>query len=474
MNLSRFATVAAALSVALVPATAPAAPRSDAAGEAQFRAIFKEMVETDTSAATGDCTLLANRIAARMQAAGFPGANMRIIVPDGAPKAGNLVAWLPGKDPKAKAVLMLGHIDVVNAFRADWTRDPFTLIEEDGQFYGRGVSDMKSQDAIWVDNMIRYNAEQYRPKRTIKMALTCGEEGGGFVNGASWLAEHERDLMDAGLGLTEGGGGDLDADGKKLAVTVMAAEKIFSAFSLEITGPGGHSSKPRNDNLIIALGQALANFRTLSFPTELNDNSRKYFTTLAPRVAPEVGGAMRKVLADPQDPAANAVLDRSVSYHAMLRTTCIPTLVEGGHAPNAQPQRAKALVNCRSLPGSSLDEVEAALVKTVDNPQIKVTRTITGGVRAPAPPLTPQLMGPIEKVAAKVFPGVPVTPMQETFGTDAGRLVAVGVPVYGFSALFRGDDAGNIHGLNEHISVQSVMDARAFMYPLIKLYAEAN
>lgn len=468
MTAPRFASLAAALTLGLAPLAAQAAP----ADEAAFRAIFKEMVETDTSAATGDCTLLANRIATRMQAAGFPAASMRLIVPDGAPKAGNLVAWLPGKDPEAKAVLMLGHIDVVNAFRADWTRDPFTLIEENGQFYGRGVSDMKSQDAIWVDNMIRYKAEGFHPKRTIKMALTCGEEGGGFLNGASWLAEHERDLVDAGLGLTEGGGGDLDADGKRLAVTVMAAEKIFSAFSLEITGPGGHSSKPRNDNLIIALGQALANFKTLSFPTELNDNSRKYFTALAPQAEPEVGAAMRKILADPQDPGANAILDRSVSYHAMLRTTCIPTLVEGGHAPNAQPQRAKALVNCRSLPGSSLDDIEAALVKAVDNPQIKVTRTITGGVRAPAPPLTPQLMGPIEKVAAKVFPGVPVTPMQETFGTDAGRLTAVGVPVYGFSALFRGDDAGNIHGLNEHISVQSVMDGRDFMYRLIKLYAE--
>ena len=328
MTASRFATVAAALAVAMAPLAAQAAP----ADEAAFRAIFKEMVETDTSAATGDCTLLANRIATRMQAAGFPAANMRLIVPEGAPKAGNLVAWLPGKDPKAKAVLMLGHIDVVNAFRADWTRDPFTLIEENGQFYGRGVSDMKSQDATWVDNMIRYNAEGFHPKRTIKMALTCGEEGGGFLNGASWLAEHERDLVDAGLGLTEGGGGDLDADGKRLAVTVMAAEKIFSAFSLEITGPGGHSSKPRNDNLIIALGQALANFKTLSFPTELNDNSRKYFTALAPQVEPQVGAAMRKILTDPQDPGANAILDRSVSYHAMLRTTCIPTLVEIGRA----------------------------------------------------------------------------------------------------------------------------------------------
>jgi len=468
MNISRFAAALAGLALAL----ASSAARAEQPGEAAFRAMFKEMIETDTSAATGDCTLLANRIAARMQAAGFPAANLQVLVPDGAPKAGNLVAWLPGRDPKAKPVLMLGHIDVVNAFRADWERDPFTLIEENGQFYGRGVSDMKSQDAMWADNMVRYHAEGYRPRRTIRMALTCGEEGGGFVNGADWLAHNHRDLVDAGIGLTEGGGGDLDADGKRLAVTVMAAEKIFSTFSLEITGPGGHSSKPRNDNIIEALGQALANLRTLSFPTELNDNSRRYFTALAPRVAPEVGEAMRRILVDPQDPAANAILNRSVSYNAMLRTTCIPTMVEGGHAVNAQPQRARAVINCRSLPGSPVSAIQAALVKAVDNPRITVTPMIAGPDRAPAPPLTPEVMGPIEKVAPAVFPGVPVTPMQETFGTDAGRLTAVGVPTYGFSALFRGDDAGNIHGLNEHIAVQSVLDGRDFMYRLVKAYAD--
>ena len=447
-----------------------------AAGEAGFRAIFKEMVETDTSDMTGDCTVLVDKIAARMQAAGFPAQDLHRFTPEGAPKAGNLVAVLPGRDPNAKAVLMLGHIDVVNARREDWTRDPFVLIEEGGQFYGRGVSDMKSQDAIWVDNMIRYYAEGYRPPRTIKMALTCGEEG-GFLNGASWLSQNQRQLIDAGIVLTEGGGGDLDAAGHKLAVTVMAAEKIFAVFVLETTGPGGHSSKPRPENPIITLAQALANLKTLAFPAELNTNSRAYFTALAPRVDAETGAAIRKLLADPLDPAANAALDRQVSWRAMLRTTCIPTQLEGGHAVNAQPQRARAIINCRLLPGSPLESAKAALVAAVNNPAVKVTDATPGSgsgrtERAPPPPLTAQVMGPIEQVAAKVFPGVPVTPMQETFGTDAGRLVAVGIPTYGFSALFRGDDAGNIHGLNEHISVQSVMEGRDFMYRLIKVYAE--
>ena len=406
-----------------------------------------------------------------MTHAGFPARDLHIFTPDGAPKAGNLVAILPGRDPKLRAVLMLGHIDVVNARREDWVRDPFTLIEEDGQLFGRGVSDMKAQDAIWADTLVRYHNEGYRPARTVKMALTCGEEG-GFENGAQWLARNQRDLIDAGIALTEGGGGALDAEGHRLAVTVMAAEKVFSNYELEVTGPGGHSSLPRLENPIVTLGQALASLRDLNFPAELNANSRAYFTALAPRVDAQTGAAMRRLLVDPADASANALVNRSVAYHAMLRTTCIPTLVEGGHAVNAQPQRARATINCRSLPGSPLAGVEAALVAAVNDPRVKVTSAPVGPARAPAPPLTPRVMAPIVLVAASVFPGVPVTAMQETFGTDAGRLTAVGIPTYGFSALFRGDDAGNIHGLNEHIAVQSVLDGREFMYSLIKTYAE--
>ena len=240
------------------------------------------------------------------------------------------MAVLPGTDRQAKAVLMLGHIDVVNARREDWARDPFVMIEEGGEFYGRGVSDMKAQDAIWADSMVRYHAEGYRPKRTIKMALTCGEEPGDFVNGAGWLAKNQRELIDAGLSLSEGGGGDLDAKGNKLAITVMAAEKTSANFTFEITGPGGHSSKPRPDNVITALGKALGNLDGLKFPTEVNGFTRAYLTALAPRVDAETGAAIRRLLADPQDAAANAMINKSVSWNAMLRTTCIPTLLEGG------------------------------------------------------------------------------------------------------------------------------------------------
>ena len=460
-----------ALCAVLLTLTAsPGAAMAQAPGEAAFHAMFKEMVETDTSVVSGDCTALVAKIDARMKAAGFPAQDLHVFIPPGAPKAGALVAIYPGRDPKAKAVLELGHIDVVNAIRADWVRDPYILMEENGQFFGRGVSDMKAQDAIWADNLVRYHQEGYRPRRTIKMALTCGEEG-GFLNGANWLAQNQRELIDAGVALTEGGGGDLDARGQKLAVTVMAAEKTFVNAELEVTGAGGHSSRPRPDNPIYILAQALVNLRRLEFPAELNAWNRPYFEALAPRVDSELRQAIETVLTSPQDPAANAVLNRSVTYHAVLRTTCIPTLIDGGHAPNAQPQRVRVTVNCRTLPGASIEALKAAIVTAVDNPQVKVSVTVPAP-RPLGPVLTPAVMDPIRTVAAQVYPGVPVTPMQETFGTDAGYLNAVGIPTYGFSALFRGDDAGNIHGLNEHISIQSVMDGRAFMYRLIKLYAD--
>jgi acetylornithine deacetylase/succinyl-diaminopimelate desuccinylase-like protein len=467
-------TLLAATAAAATALTAAPATRAQSPADGAFRAMFKEMVETDTSVATGDCTLLANKIAARLRASGFPAAQIRVLVPDDQPKAGNIVAVLPGANPQSGAVLMLGHLDVVNANREDWVRDPFAMIEEGGQFYGRGVSDMKSQDAIWADAIVRYNAEGYKPARTIKLALTCGEEGGGFTNGASWLARNHKDLIDATIALTEGGGGDLDASGRKLAVTVMGGEKATTGFTLELTGPGGHSSKPRNDNIIIALGQALANLKNLNFPTELNDVSRAYLTALAPRVDEESGAAMRTILASPQDTAAIATLRRNVSWNAMLRTTCIPTLIEGGHASNAQPQRVRATINCRMLPGESLAAVREAIVAAVNNPDVKVTGGAGGRARPPTPPLTPAVMGPIEKIAAELWPGVPVAPIQETFATDAGALIGAGVPTYGFSALFRGDDAGNIHGLNEHISVQAVLEGREFLYRLIKAYAEQN
>lgn len=457
-------TAAAAL---LDPGFALAASAAD---EAQFRAIFKEMVETDTSDATGNCTALVKKVAARMVAAGFPAANLHIIVPPDDLEAGNLVAVYPGRDLSAKAVLLLGHIDVVNAPREDWTRDPFVLIEEDGQFYGRGTSDMKAQDAVWVDTLLRMQKEAARPKRTVKVALTCGEEAGGFTNGAGWLAEHHKDLIDAGIALTEGGGGELDDDGRRLAVTVMGAEKDAANVNFELTGSGGHSSKPRKDNLINRMSALLTRVDGIDHSIELNSHNRAYFAGLAPRIGGERGAAMSRLLENPNDASAAATLKAIPAWRAMLGTTCIPTLIEGGHAFNAQPQRVKATVNCRLLQPGDYTGLADRINHVLGESQARVD--IVGASRPKAPLLTETIMRPVREAAAEVFPGIPVLEMQETFGTDSSRLIAIGIPTYGISGMFRGFDSGNIHGVNEHIGVRSVMDGRAFLYRLVRIYAD--
>ncbi len=462
------------LAVLLLGATlsAGAAHGQPQPGEAAFRAIFKEMADTDTSAASGSCTVLVDKLVTRMKAAGFPEQDLHVFTPPQDPRAGILVAVYPGTDPKAKAVLMLGHIDVVNAKREDWTRDPFTLVEEGGYFYARGVTDMKTQDAIWVDNLLRYNAEKYRPRRTIKMALTCGEEGGGFVNGAAWLAQNQRDLIDAGVALNEGGGGEIDAGGKRIAHTIMAADKTSSNFILEATNPGGHSSRPRPDNAIFELAAALQRVSTINFPIELNDANRPYFIGMAPIVGGEMGEAMKAIVKDPTDEKAGAILDRSPLWRAMARPVCTATMLEGGHATNALPQRARATINCRLLPGSKRDVIQAAVIKAVDNPAIKVIPPDRPPTNASIPPMTATVMAPIQKISQEIWPGVPVLPMQHTGGTDGRSLIAVGIPTFGVDGVFRDPDGGNLHGLNERVGVQSVMEARAFLYRLVKAYAE--
>ncbi len=310
-------------------------------GLERFRSIYKELVETNTTLSAGDCTEAALRMSVRLKAAGYPAEDMKIFVPDGHPKEGGLIAVLHGTDPNAKAILMLAHVDVVEAKREDWTRDPFKLIEEDGYFYGRGTSDMKAQAAIWVDNMIRYREEGFKPKRSIKLALTCGEETNSALNGAGWLAKNERQAIDAEFALTEGVDGDLDAKGNKIALEVLAAEKTSQNYVLEATNPGGHSSRPVPDNAIYHLVRAVDRVSRYEFPVQLNDANRGYFTGMAKVVGGENGAAMLAVVKNPQDHAAVAVLDKDVNWHAMLRTTCVATMLTAGHATNALPQRAK-------------------------------------------------------------------------------------------------------------------------------------
>ncbi|WP_420144320.1 M20/M25/M40 family metallo-hydrolase [Sphingobium sp.] len=465
---ARLALATSLLTLGMGIGTASAATAPD---DASFRAMLKEMVETDSSVDSGSCTTVVEKIAARMKAAGYPEANLHLFVPEGQPKAGALVATYPGRDPKLKAVLMLGHVDVVNARRADWTRDPYAFIEEDGYYYGRGVADMKAQDAIWIDNLLRFNAEKYRPLRTIKMALTCGEEGGGFLNGAKWLVDNQKDLVDAGIALNEGGYGELDAQGNRIDQTFQAAQKVVMQFTLETTNPGGHSSLPRPDNAIYSLARALERLSQFDFPVQYIDANRGYFTKMAKIVGGEEGAAMTAIVADPTNKAANDLLNKSPSYHSMLRTTCVATLLNAGHAANALPQRATATVNCRVIPGVPTDDVLATLVKVVDDPQVKVTAMRT--YRAPNPaPVTDRIIGPAIRVSQQVWPNLPVVPHMATGATDAVTMNAAGIPTYGVSGLFRDPDGNGVHGLNERIRIRSVTEARQFLYGLVKAYAD--
>jgi acetylornithine deacetylase/succinyl-diaminopimelate desuccinylase-like protein len=438
-----------------------------------FRAIYKELVETNTTASVGSCTLAAERMAARLKAAGFPDSDLTIFFVPEYPKNGGLVAVYPGKDPKAKAILMLAHIDVVEAKREDWTRDPFTLIEEGGYFYARGASDMKAQAAIWVDNLIRYRQEGFHPKRTIKMALTCGEEGGSPFNGATWLVQNRRALIDAAFALNEGGGGSLDAAGKRIAHGVEAGEKTSQSFTLETTNPGGHSSRPTPDNAIYQMVDALSRVRGYRFPVHLNDVTRGYLAQMSKIFGGETGAAMTALVANPGDAAADTLLSRDPSINNILRTTCVTTMLSAGHAQNALPQRATATVNCRIFPGETREQTRDTLVRIIADPGVKVSPIGSARVEAEALiPLTPQVMGPIEKLTAQMWPGVPVVPTLLAPATDGKALAAGGIPTYGVSGMFFEPDLGRIHGLNERIGVTSLYEGRDFLYKLVKIYAD--
>ena len=456
--------------VALI-ATVVCHGKSNDDGIERFRETFKELVETNTTLSAGDCTLAAKRMAARLQAAGYPDSDVRIFVPEGHPKEGGLLATLHGSDSKAKGVLMLAHLDVVEAKREDWQRDPFTLVEEGGYFYARGASDMKAQAAIWVDNLVRFREENFKPKRTIKLALTCGEETSNALNGAGWLVANERDAIDADFAVTEGVDGDLDAQGHRIALEVLAAEKVSQNYVFEVTNAGGHSSRPIPDNAIYHLVRAVDRVSHYEFPVQLNDANRGYFSGMSKIIGGDNGAAMAAVVKNADDSTAVSVLDKDRNWHAMLRTTCVATMLSAGHATNALPQRARANINCRIMPGVTREEVQAQLVKIAADPAVTVSIPEIRGPLAQPTPLTPKIMKPVEAVAHQLWPGVPVVTALEPGASDAQFMNPAGIPTYGITGLFTDPDGGNIHGLNERIRVQSVYEGRTFLYRLIKAYA---
>jgi acetylornithine deacetylase/succinyl-diaminopimelate desuccinylase-like protein len=460
--------IAAALSAQEAPMT-PLRP-----DQVAFLALYKELVETNTTLSAGSCTLAAARMAAHLKAAGYSDADVTLFSVPEHPKEGGLVAVLHGTSMTAKPILLLGHLDVVEAKRADWVRDPFTLIEENGYYYARGTSDMKAMDATWVDALMRFKQSGYHPARTIKLALTCGEETSDAFNGADWLAKNKPELISAAFALNEGGGGRTDGHGKLVVESIQVGEKAMQNYRLETVNAGGHSSIPIRDNAIYELADALAKVRDYEFPLKFTATTRAFFAKAGAARTDELGHAMVALSQNPNDAAAEAIVSKDRSYHSMLRTTCVATLLEGGHANNALPQRAAANVNCRIFPGETVEGTQTALEAAIGDPGVKVTVVPPTDPLAVPPPLDPKVIGPAEKLVAKYFPGVPLVPTMSTGATDGIFLEAIGIPVYGAPGGWADPDGNGVHGLNERRSVRSLFVGRDFLTDLVKVYADSN
>ena len=450
--------------------TAPAAwAQPLTADQAHLRAIYQELVEINTTDSAGDTTQAARAMAAHLKAAGFADAGLQIIVPPGGPKKGNLVARLRGNGTSGKKpLLLLAHLDVVEAKREDWLRDPFKLVEENGNFYARGASDDKAMAAVFVANLARMKRDGFVPNRDIILALTADEEIiPSKFSGVEYLLTHHRPLIDAALALNEGGSGLLDKAGKPLYHGIQAGEKVFQTYRLEVTNPGGHSARPSKDNAIYHLADGLSRLGKFDFPFKLNDITRTYFERAAALESGQLASDMRAILRNPPDADALARLTLLPIYNSMFRTTCAATMLDAGHATNALPQRARAVVNCRILPGEPVDEVRNTLVRVMANDKINIAPD-GAAVLSPPPPLSTEIMAPVEAITAQMWPGVPVIPVMLGGATDGRFLNNAGIATYGISGMFRDADGGGVHGLNERFRVKSLYEGQDFLYRLVK------
>ncbi|HWP89538.1 MAG TPA: M20/M25/M40 family metallo-hydrolase [Burkholderiales bacterium] len=433
----------------------------------QFREIYQELVEINTTDSAGDNTQAARAMAARLKAGGYTDADVQVIVPPGGPKKGNLVARLKCGGAK-KPLLLLAHLDVVEAKREDWERDPFKLVEENGYFYARGASDDKSMAAAFVANMIRMKREGFMPNRDIILALTADEEIiPTQFSGVEYLLKNHRNLIDAALALNEGGSGLLDKTGKPLYHGIQAGEKVFQTFRLEVTNPGGHSARPSRDNAIYHLADGLSRLGKFDFPFKLNEVTRAYFERTATVESGQLAADMKAILHNPPDPQALARIGNLPPYNALVRTTCVATMLDAGHATNALPQRARGVVNCRIMPDESVAEVQKTLVRVMADDKISI-KPDGVAVSSPAPPLSAEILDPVNKITADMWPGTPVIPTMLVAATDGRFLNNAGIPTYGISGMFRDLDGGGVHGLNERIRVKSLYDGQEFLYRLVK------
>ena len=430
--------------------------------------IYKELVEINTVTATGDTARAAEAMAARLKAAGFADADVHALQP--APRKGNLVARLRGTGAR-KPILLVAHLDVVPASREDWSGEPFKLTEKDGYFYARGTADDKYMAAAFVTNLIRYKQEGYKPDRDIILALETDEEiFDRDALGIQWLLKNHRDLIDAEFALNEGGGVGLK-DGKAIRNSVQTSEKVVLNFQLDVKNKGGHSSVPFKDNAIYHLAEGLVRLSKFSFPLKLNETTRAYFERIAQFEGEQTAADIRAMLSDKPDPAAMSFvrLASNPFYNSQLRTTCVATMLEGGQAINALPQLASAKVNCRVMPGESVDEVKATLEQVLADDQITVTRIDQPVLSAPSA-LNEEVMGSIEKLSQQFWPGAVVLPVMSSGATDGSFLRNAGIPTYGHSGLASDvNDGGRIHGRDERVRVKSFYEGGDYLYRLVKM-----
>ncbi|MCX6121752.1 MAG: M20/M25/M40 family metallo-hydrolase [Ignavibacteriales bacterium] len=433
------------------------------------RDIFRELIEINTTLNVGS-TKAAEAMAARLRTAGFSESDIQLVGPR--PENMNLVVRYHGKSTR-RPILLIGHLDVVEALRQDWSFDPFTFLEKDGYFYGRGTSDMKCEDADIVANLIRLKSEGFIPNRDIIVALTEQEEGGN-ANGIAWLLANRRDLINAEFAINlEGGGGEIKA-GKSMQMEVQTSEKIYISFQLEVKNRGGHSSIPVKDNAIYRLSAGLNRLAQYDFPIRLNETTRSFFERAAIKETGQVKADMIALLKTPLDTAAaNRLASSSSYYNAMMRTTCIPTMLSGGHAENALPQTASAIVNCRMLPDDSAENVLATLNRILADNQIIVTQRGQPQA-APLSPLRKDVMDIVEKLTTSMWPGVIVTPIMSTGASDGRYLRQAGIPVYGVSGIFADIDDVRAHGRDERIGVKEFYEGVEFMYKFIKILTSGS
>jgi acetylornithine deacetylase/succinyl-diaminopimelate desuccinylase-like protein len=429
--------------------------------------ILKELIEINTTDSTGDNTRAAEAMAARFRAAGFADSDIHVLGP--APRKGNVIVRMRGASTSLKPILFNGHLDVVEAKREDWSVDPFQLVERDGWLYGRGTQDMKSDDALLAATFIRLKREGFRPARDLILALTSDEEGGDY-NGVQWLLKEHRELIDAEYWINADSGGGQIKDGKRLFMGVQAAEKTYASFRLDVHNKGGHSSLPVKDNAIYELAGALTRLGEYEFPLRLNPVSSTFFERLAAISSGQLASDLLAVTRTPPDAGAVERLSHESYFNALLRTTCVPTQLKGGHAENALPQLAEAVVNCRLVPGDTVKAVQETVVRVLANPKVEVT-TVQDVVVGPFSPLRDDVVKTVAAVTDSTWPGITVIPLMETGATDGKWSRLAGIPTYGVSAIFIDVDDVRAHGKDERVAEQTFYDGVRFDYQLIKRLA---